>query len=239
MTNTKDLSWFSHDSNAKDQPKCMLIIDQMGLEAYGIFWILIETLREQNDYKYPLALIPSLARKYNTTLAKMETIIYNYDLFKIEENNFFWNGSLTRRMQFLENKKLQQIEAGKRGVAAKKAKAKRLLSELSEEHSSNQPSNDPKAIKEKETKLKQSKLNKTLSLNQFRELFQEQYHNRIFSVKGTIFTEDTTFKLNQTGYIVNLVNRKLLNKEDALDVWSALHKAYHSDSLENNFRGDA
>ena len=33
----KDAYYFSHDANAQDDPKCMLLIDQMGLEGYGIF----------------------------------------------------------------------------------------------------------------------------------------------------------------------------------------------------------
>ncbi|MCK9454224.1 DUF4373 domain-containing protein [Sulfurimonas sp.] len=155
----KDTCYFSHDANAKDDYKCMLLIDQMGLEGYGIFWILIETLREQKNYKYPLQLVPSLARKYNTTQAKMETVINAYGLFEIDEQSFFFSGSLNRRMSFFEQKKQQQIEAGKKGVAAKKAKQAQLLLELSDNDSINRPLTDPQAIKEKEKKEKESKEN--------------------------------------------------------------------------------
>lgn len=155
----KDTCYFSHDANAKDDYKCMLVIDQMGLEGYGIFWILIETLREQKDYKYPLQLVPSLARKYNTTQAKMETVINAYGLFDIDTQSFFFSGSLIRRMSFFEQKKQQQIEAGKRGVAAKKAKNEQLFLGLSDYDSTNRPLTDPQAIKEKEKKEKEIKVN--------------------------------------------------------------------------------
>ncbi|OHE05411.1 DUF4373 domain-containing protein [Sulfurimonas sp. RIFOXYB12_FULL_35_9] len=155
----KDTCYFSHDANAKDDYKCMLLIDQMGLEGYGIFWVLVETLREQKDYKYPLQLVPSLARKYNTTQAKMETVINAYGLFDIDTQSFFFSGSLNRRMSFFEQKKQQQIEAGKRGVAAKKAKQEQLFLGLSDYDSTNRPLTDPQAIKEKESKEKESKLN--------------------------------------------------------------------------------
>ena len=141
----KDNFYFSHDANAKDDYKCMLLIDQMGLEGYGIFWVLIETLREQKNYKYPLQLVPSLSRKYNTTQAKMETVINAYGLFELDLDSFFFSGSLNRRMSFFEQKKAQQIEAGKKGVVAKKAKQeqqKQLLLELSEENSTNRPSSN-------------------------------------------------------------------------------------------------
>ncbi len=53
----KDAYYFSHDSNAKDDPKCMLLIEELQLEGYGIYWVLIETLREQENFKYPLKMI--------------------------------------------------------------------------------------------------------------------------------------------------------------------------------------
>lgn len=155
----KNTCYFSHDANAKDDYKCMLLIDQMGLEGYGIFWVLVETLREQKDYKYPLQLVPSLARKYNTTQAKMETVINAYDLFGVDAQNFFFSDSLNRRMAIYEEKKRQQIEAGKKGAAAKKAKQKQLLLELSDYDSTNRPLNDPQAIKGKERKEKKKKVN--------------------------------------------------------------------------------
>lgn len=95
----KDAYYFSHDSNAKDDPKCVMLIEQLGLEGYGIFWVLIETLRDQPEYKYPLALIPALARRYNTTTEKMKTVVSQYGLFDVTpEGDFFFSESLCRRM---------------------------------------------------------------------------------------------------------------------------------------------
>ena len=95
----KDAYYFSHDSNAKDDPKCVMLIEQLGLEGYGIFWVLVETLRDQPEYKYPLALIPALARRYNTTAEKIKTVVMNYALFDVENDEFFYSNSLNRRME--------------------------------------------------------------------------------------------------------------------------------------------
>jgi len=59
-----------------------LLIEQLGLEGYGIYWVLIETLRDQTDHRYPFILLNSLARKYNTTAEKMNVVVRNYGLFK-------------------------------------------------------------------------------------------------------------------------------------------------------------
>jgi hypothetical protein len=116
----KDAYYFSHDSNAKDDPKCVLLIEQLGLEGYGIYWVLIETLRDQPEYKYPINLIPALARRYNTTAEKMKTVVNGYGLFLVDEQDFF-SISLMRRMEHLDYKR----ELAR--IAGKKSAEKRLM----------------------------------------------------------------------------------------------------------------
>lgn len=103
----KDAYWFKHDSNAKDDPKCVLLIEQLGLEGYGIYWVLIEMLRDQPNYRYPLALIPAIARRYNTTAEKMKTVIQSYGLFDFDEEDFFFSSSLRERMALYDGKREQ------------------------------------------------------------------------------------------------------------------------------------
>ena len=111
----KDAFYFSHDSNAKDDPKCVLLIEQLGLEGYGIFWVLIEILREQPNYKYPLILLPALARRFNTSSEKINAVVSKYGLFDIENNEVFLSPSLTERMQYLEAKREKRSIAGQLG----------------------------------------------------------------------------------------------------------------------------
>lgn len=108
----KDAYYFPHDSNAKDDPKCVLLIEQLGMEGYGIYWMLIETLRDQPGYRYPVALLPALARRYNTTVEKVKTVVYNYDLFIVEGDEIFFSQSLIDRMIPLEHKREQARKAG-------------------------------------------------------------------------------------------------------------------------------
>jgi len=111
----KDAYYFSHDSNAKDDPKIMMVIEELGLEGYGIFWVLIEALRDQPGYIYPLRLLPALARRYNTTCAKMETVVKSYGLFQVLEEEFFYSDSLKRRMEKLDEKRQKRVESGRKG----------------------------------------------------------------------------------------------------------------------------
>lgn len=122
MSSKKDAYYFSHDSNAKDDFKCMLLIEELGLEGYGIFWVLVETLREQENFKYPLKLLSSLARKYNTTVAKMEVVVRNYSLFTVEDETFFFSNSLNKRMELMNKKREQAKLAGIKSGEARRNK---------------------------------------------------------------------------------------------------------------------
>lgn len=111
----KDSYYFSHDSNAKDDPKCVLLIEQLGLEGYGIFWVLIETLRDQPSYRYPIKLIGAIARRFNTTTEKVKTVVLNYELFSLENEEFFFSPSLINRMELHDRIKRSKSLAAKKG----------------------------------------------------------------------------------------------------------------------------
>lgn len=152
----KDAYYFAHDSNAKDDPKITLLIDQLGLEGYGIFWVLIETLRDQPEYKYPLQLLPSLARKYATTFEKIKTVVFSYNLFQVENDVFFYSKSLIERMKPLEKSREQR----KNAIESRWRKEK----ELKQQNDTTviRPYNESITTviqsKEKESKEKESKL---------------------------------------------------------------------------------
>lgn len=153
---TKDAYYFSHDSNAKDDPKCVLLIEQIGLEGYGIFWVLVETLRDQPDYKYPFRLVPAIARKYNTTVEKVISVIKNYELFHTDEDNFFFSKSLIKRMQIYEFNKLERVTKAKK-AALKRWDAQAMLKQCSS--NANAMLSDAKKVKY--SKVNKSKVNDT------------------------------------------------------------------------------
>ena len=158
----KDAYYFSHDSNAKDDPKCMLLIEELQLEGYGIYWLLVEVLREQENYKYPLRMVPVLARKFLTTKEKMLAVIYKYDLFVVENEEFFYSESLNRRMGLMNDKREQARLAGKKSGEARRNKALEYKKEINAtstdvQQTFNDSSTDAEQLKE--SKVKESKLN--------------------------------------------------------------------------------
>ena len=145
---SKKAYYFSHDSNAKDDPKCSMLIEQLGCEGYGIYWILVETLRDQPEYKYPINMLPILARKYNTTPEKVRIVVTAYGLFELDEDQFF-SLSLCRRMEKVDRSITQRIEAGK----ASGERRRLLLLPQKTERPFNDRSTDAEQIKVNEIKV--------------------------------------------------------------------------------------
>lgn len=65
------------------------LIEQLGVEGYGILHLLNELLTKQPDNRYSLDLLPALAIKYKTTHKKLLIVILNYGFFKVDKNYFY------------------------------------------------------------------------------------------------------------------------------------------------------
>lgn len=108
----KESYYFSHDSNARNDVKIIKLRRQLGLEGYGIYWCLIEMLRDTPDYKLPIDSVDDIAFSLNTSKEKVETVINNYELFTVDEQLFF-SERLIRNMEKYTETKKRLSEAGK------------------------------------------------------------------------------------------------------------------------------
>ena len=140
----KDAYYFSHDANAQDDPKIMLLIEQMAMEGIGIYWCLIEKLRAEKDYSLPLNVLPSFAHRWHTSAEKVQTVVKNYGLFKISSQKFF---SVRLKNSMLEKSERAKASASIRwnGATALRKHSNRIANGMR---------ND--AIKVKESKVKES-----------------------------------------------------------------------------------
>ena len=119
----KESYYFSHDSNARNDVKIIKLRRQLGLEGYGIYWCLIEMLRDTPDYKLPIDSVDDIAFSLNTSKEKVETVINNYELFIVDEQLFF-SERLIRNMEKYTETKKRLSEAGKSGMAKRYNKEK-------------------------------------------------------------------------------------------------------------------
>jgi hypothetical protein len=90
----KDTYYFSHDYNAHNDIKILYMRQELGMEGYGIYWFLIESLADAGGI-LPLKIIPVLAKQMDSTETKVKAIITGYDLFDVKDSHFFSQRLLT------------------------------------------------------------------------------------------------------------------------------------------------
>lgn len=150
----KETYYFSHDSNALTDTKILNMRADYGLEGYGLYWAIIEMMRNEDEYKLDLNKNTYRAIKTltNTTIDIEKFIkdcIEDYELFKQEDERFYSN-SLLKRME----------QKDRKSVIAREKAEKRWSSNakvMQQQCSSN--ANKVKENKEKENKENKNKTN--------------------------------------------------------------------------------
>lgn len=148
----KDAFYFPHFSNSRHDRKIMRMRMELGLEGYAIYFMLLEVLREQNDYKYPLDDIPVLAHEFGTSEQKVRVCICNYQLFEVDEHsNFFSIKQIYYLQPYIEKTQRARVAAEKRwNRVSDDANAMQMHSKC-----------NANAMQIKESKVKESKVNKS------------------------------------------------------------------------------
>ena len=165
----KDAYYFPHDSNARNDQRIMKVRMEYGFVGYGIYFGLIEILREQANYTLSFDDLESIAFDLRVELDVIEDIVNNYYLFEIEDD-IFYSPSLKRRMEKLDLIKEKRAEAGRIGgksSSKSKASAKAKVKHL-------------EASKVKHSKVKNSKVNKNTVNIEF-EKFWNLYNYKVGS----------------------------------------------------------
>ncbi len=116
----KDTYYFPHDYHARHDTKIEAMVNDYGVEGYGMYWVLIERLYESRNNKiekFPklffglateLCVSPDRAEKFVLSL------INDYRLLK-EDERYIWSDSVLRRMEIREQQRLMKVESGRIG----------------------------------------------------------------------------------------------------------------------------
>ena len=153
----RDVYYFSHDVNASNDPKIIVMKELCGVIAYAWWWILIEQLAVQEDYKLPMDKITfaglaiafgmkqneAKASKNKQAEAFINLLINECELLETD-GEYFWSPSLIRRNLLRKNKQIEisrkRSEAGRLGglkSAEQRSKTKQML-EANEANEANQ-----------------------------------------------------------------------------------------------------
>lgn len=119
MGRLKEAYYFSHDANARQDEKILMLRAEHGWEGYGIYWALVEMMFESSGSALHHNKIKGIAVSYNIDITVLESVIntcITEGLF-VSDGTTFWSESLTRRKQKYQELKDKKSSAGRKGMA--------------------------------------------------------------------------------------------------------------------------
>jgi hypothetical protein len=73
--NMKEAYYFSHDANARQDEKVLMLRAEHGWEGYGIYWALVEMMFESSETALHHNKIRGIAVSYNINITVLESVI--------------------------------------------------------------------------------------------------------------------------------------------------------------------
>lgn len=113
------VGYFSHDSNARNDEKIIRLRMELGAEGYGIYFMLLERLRENKDYT-SLRDYEIIAFDLRVDANKIKKVVEDYDLFVLtEDGEHFYSDSFMDRMAIKDKKEKAKSENARRAAQAR------------------------------------------------------------------------------------------------------------------------
>ena len=112
----KMTNYFSHDANARNDAKIVNLRMALGAEGYGIYFMLLERMREDANYM-SVKDYNMIAFDLRVDASKVKKVVEGFGLFAFtEDGECFYSDSFLRRMDMKDEKRRRRSEAGKRGA---------------------------------------------------------------------------------------------------------------------------
>ena len=118
---SKDAYYFPHDSNARQDVKILKLRIKHGWAGYGLYWGIIEALRDQDNYAFeadqPELISLAVGCSVDELMPVLETCIEVGLL--VNEDGEIYSKSLKRRMEHVNEIREKRREAGRKGGMAR------------------------------------------------------------------------------------------------------------------------
>ena len=100
----RNTSYFSHDSNARNDEKILAVRMKFGMEGYGIYFAILERLRDSADYM-SIRDYNVIAFDFRVSAEKVKSIVEDFGLFVFTEDcKYFYSESFLQRMKLKDLK---------------------------------------------------------------------------------------------------------------------------------------
>ena len=150
-------SWFSHDSNARNSKKLIRLRQKHGASGYGVYWMLIERLREEDGYTSDKD-YEMIAFDLRVDVELIRSVVEDFGLFELsEDGRYFHAPGLDERMELKD----VRSDAGKKGAAKRWGKNADRMAQDGKTMANDMANEDfANGIKEKKRKDKKEEIRK-------------------------------------------------------------------------------
>ena len=239
----KEAYYFSHDSNARNDEKLLAVRMRFGAEGYGIYFMIIERLRDESD-NMSIKDYNILAFDFRVSADKVKSVIEDFELFEFtDDKKYFYSQRMLNNMK-IKNQKSEKarLSAEKRwNKSESNANAMRTHSE----------GNAIKESKVKESKVKEindvlpsddEKENPEISIEKNPETSPKKRNDKVEKLDFQLLLE---YLNEKTGRNYRVVPDKVKTKFHSLlkqgyekkDIKTAIDNAVKAKNhIENNFQ---
>lgn len=169
----KDTYYFQHDYNARQDPKLMEVLMELGCEGIGIYWCVIEQMYEQGG-TLPLDSIKLIAYSLHVEREVVQRLVDEFGLFE-QDGVEFWSNAVRARIKKRAAVSEKRRAAGMAGMASRWDKVTNANTSNSKPIT-NATQTDNKGIaknnkenKRKEKEIKENNNSLSLSLSRSKE----------------------------------------------------------------------
>lgn len=110
-------NYFPHPSNSRQSSGLVTLIMNEGYAGYGIYWAVIELLRDAPGYKYSSDSKVLAYVLHAQDVAQVERVIRNFGLFDYDSDGLLFSPWLLEQMGAYDTRKAKLSAAGKKGAA--------------------------------------------------------------------------------------------------------------------------
>lgn len=201
-------NYFPHDSNARNSDKLIPVRMKHGAAGYGIYFMLLERLREEKDYM-SIKDYNTLAFDLRVDSSTLKSVVEDFGLFDfttINGREFFYSEGFQKRMELKDKKANERKEKARNAAKARWNKDDEAQEEREESSSNAQAMlNDAKESKEKESKEKNNKKESGSLKEDFEKLWKlypkKQGKKKAFDSYKRAIKSGTTNKEIQDGIV--------------------------------------
>lgn len=150
----KKTNYFSHDSNSRNDSKILAVRIKYGVEGYGIYFMILERLREESDYMC-IKDYNSIAFDLRVESSKVKSVVEDFGLFIFtDDGKYFYSESFMKRMEFKDEKSKKASESANK----RWEKEKSMRTHTDKDADALQTDVEKNASKVKKSKVKKSKV---------------------------------------------------------------------------------